>query len=192
MQTHDLHVLPSDIPAPVDDGAAAHLPGSLLPSLSLAATDGSQVDLSAVPGRIVVFAYPRTGQPGQEPLAPDWDMIPGARGCTLQTCGFRDLAREFAALGCRVFGLSTQEPAYQREMAQRLHLPFPVLSDADHTFSTALRLPTLEVAGHVLLKRLSWYAVDGQIEHVSYPVFPPDQSAEVMLGWIREHGQTKS
>ena len=192
MQAHDLHTLPSDIPAPVDDGAGAHLSGSLLPSLALTATDGSQVDLSAVPGRVVVFAYPRTGQPGQEPFVPDWDMIPGARGCTLQTCGFRDLAREFATLGCHVFGLSTQEPAYQREMAQRLHLPFPVLSDADHTLSAALRLPTLEVAGHILLKRLSWYAVDGRIEHVFYPVFPPDQSAEVMLGWIREHGQAVS
>jgi peroxiredoxin len=192
MRSDDLYTLPRNIPAPADDGAAAHLPGSDLPSLALVATDGSRVDLSAVPGRVVVFAYPRTGQPDQEPLVPDWNMIPGARGCTPQTCGFRDLAQEFGALDCRLFGLSTQEPAYQREMAKRLHLPFPVLSDADLALASALQLPTFEVAGHVLLKRLSWYAVDGRIEHVFYPVFPPDQNAELVLAWLRDRNHARS
>src|SRR6516162_6288665 len=125
----DLYSIPPGLPVPVDDGAAAHLPGTPLPSLSLDATDGTSVDLSAIPGRAVVFAYPRTGRPGEQPLVADWDLIPGARGCTPQTCAFRDLNADFHRLGCRVFGLSTQDSAFQREMAERLHLPFPVLSD---------------------------------------------------------------
>jgi peroxiredoxin (alkyl hydroperoxide reductase subunit C) len=118
-------------------------------------------------------------------LVADWDLIPGARGCTPQTCSFRDLNAEFSKLGCRVFGLSTQGTAYQREMAERLHLPFPVLSDEGLRLATALPLPTMEVAGHTLLRRLAWVATDGVIEKVFYPVFPPDKNADEVLGWLR-------
>jgi peroxiredoxin len=182
---HNPYALPADLPVPVDDGAATHLPAQRIPSVTLPATDGTEVDLSAVRGRVVVFAYPRTGRPGQPPLVPDWDSIPGARGCTPQTCAFRDLAAEFGALGCRVFGLSTQEPADQRELTEQLHLPFPVLSDAELRLTRALRLPTFSVAGHVLLKRLTWVQLDGVIEHVFYPVFRPDRNAADVLAWLQ-------
>lgn len=184
---HDPYTLPAGLPAPVDDGRAAHLPGIRLPSLALPATDGTAVDLAAVPGRAVVFAFPRTGRPGQPPLVPDWDLIPGARGCTPHTCAFRDLAADFAALGCRVLGLSTQDPDYQREMAERLHLPFPVLSDSRLALTEALRLPTLTVAGQVLLVRLAWVQDDGAVAHVFYPVFPPDRNAAEVLAWVAAH-----
>ncbi len=155
--------------------------GATVPSVALTATTGGRIDLSAVGGLAVVFAFPRTGRPNAAPLVPDWDLIPGARGCTPQTCAFRDLAADFGALDCRVFGLSTQEPEYQREMAERLHLPFPVMSDAELTLTGALRLPTLSVAGHVLIARLAWIQRDGVIEDVAYPVFPPDRNAADML-----------
>ena len=177
----DLYTLPADLPRPVDDGRARHLPGADIPSLALEATTGEQVDLSAIPGSAVVFAYPRTGRPGQPPLTPDWDLVPGARGCTPETCAFRDLAADFARHGVRLFGLSTQEPAYQRELAERLHLPFPVLSDSARALTDALRLPTLTIAGYVLLARLSWLQRDGRIERVWYPVFPPDRHASEVL-----------
>jgi len=178
--------LPEGLPVPTDDGAAGHLIGMKLPQLALAATTGGTVDLSRQPGRTVVFAYPRTGKPGQAPPTPDWDMIPGARGCTPHTCGFRDLYAEFHALGCAVYGFSTQDTAYQREMAERLHVPFPVLSDANLELARALRLPTFTVAGEVLLKRLAWVADDGRITKVFYPVFPPDKNAEDVLSWLRK------
>ena len=181
---HEPDALPLDLPVPIDDGAAAHLSGQRIPSVALPATDGTEVDLSAVRGRVVVFAYPRTGRPGQPPLVPDWDSIPGARGCTSQSCAFRNLTAEFGALGCRVFGLSTQEPADQRELAEQLHLPFPVLSDAELRLAEALRLPTFAAAGHVLLKRTTWVQRDGVIEHVFYPVFPPDRNAGDVLAWL--------
>ncbi len=177
--------LPEGLPVPVDDGAAAHLPGLKLPSLSLPATTDEIVDLSALPGRVVVFAYPRTGRPGETPLTPDWDMIPGARGCTPHTCGFRNLYAEFQALGCAVYGLSTQDTAYQREMVERLQVQFPVLSDAKLELTRALGLPTFTVAGQILIKRLAWIADDGRICKVFYPVFPPDKNAEEVLSWIR-------
>jgi peroxiredoxin len=185
MGSDDLYRLPADLPAPVDDGAANHLPGVTLPSLSLPATTGEPVDLSAIRGRAVVFAYPRTGRPGAALPVPDWDLIPGTRGCTPQSCAFRDLAAEFAAVGCRIFGLSTQTTEYQTEMAQRLHLPFPVLSDARLAMATALRLPTMIVAETTLLRRLTWVARDGVIEKVFYPVFPPDRNAADVLNWLR-------
>jgi peroxiredoxin len=184
MRADDLHSVPPHLPAPTDDGACKHLPGLRLPSLFLPATDGTQVNLSAVAGLVVVFAYPRTGTPDQPPLVPDWDMIPGARGCTPQTCAFRDLHAEFAKLGCRVFGLSTQDPAYQQEMVQRLHVPFPVLSDAELRLARAMRLPTFDVAEQTLLKRLAWVARDGVIQKVFYPVFPPDRNAGEVLAWL--------
>jgi len=176
----------SAIPAPVDDGAAAHLTGMAVPPISLVATNDTSVTLSALPGRSVVFAYPRTGEPGKIALVDDWDMIPGARGCTPQTCAFRDLFAELKAAGAaQVFGLSTQSNAYQIEMASRLHLPFPVLSDARLELTQALRLPTMEVAGLTLLKRLALVIDDGRISHVFYPVFPPDRNAGDVLDWLR-------
>ena len=185
MSAQDPTVLPPDLPVPVDDGAAAHLRGMTLPSIALPATSGPPVDLSRIQGCAVVFAYPRTGVPGQIALVDDWDAIPGARGCTPHTCGFRDLYAEFMAEGARVFGLSTQDTAYQREMTERLHVPFPVLSDAELGLTRALGLPTFEAAGQTLLKRLAWIACDGIIERVFYPVFPPDRNAEEVLEALR-------
>jgi peroxiredoxin (alkyl hydroperoxide reductase subunit C) len=179
--TRDLTTLPEGLPVPADDGRARHLTGLPVPSIPLQATTGERIDLSAVPGRAVVFAYPRTGRPGQPPLTPDWDLVPGARGCTPETCGFRDLAADFGKVGIRIFGLSTQDPEYQRELAGRLHLPFPVLSDASRALADALHLPTLTIGNHVLLARLSWLQRDGRIERVWYPVFPPDQHASEVL-----------
>lgn len=187
--TRDLTSIPEGLPVPVDDGRARHLTGLAVPSVPLLATTGERIDLSTIPGRAVVFAYPRTGQPGQPPLVPDWDLIPGARGCTPETCAFRDLAADFGKLGIRVFGLSTQEPAYQRELAERLHLPFPVLSDASRALTDALRLPTLTIGGLVLLARLSWLQRDGRIERFWYPVFPPDRhAAEVLAALTAREG----
>jgi peroxiredoxin len=178
----------SKIPPPVDDGAAAHLVGMAIPPITLLATDDSSVTLSALPGRTVVFAYPRTGSPGKISLVDDWDMIPGARGCTPQTCSFRDLFAELKAAGTRqVFGLSTQDNVYQTEMASRLHLPFPVLSDEKLKLTRALNLPTMEVAGLTLIKRLALIVDDGRIAHVFYPVFPPDRNAADVLAWLKEN-----
>ncbi len=186
MRSDDLHSLPDDITVPADDGAAAHLRGSRIPSLPLASTDGGPVDLSRVPGRVVVYAYPRTGLPDRPPLVPDWNHIPGARGCTPQSCGFRDHHAELQQLGVTaVFGLSTQDTAYQREMVERLHLPFAVLSDVELKLAAAMRLPTMVVAHLVLLRRLAWIARDGVIEQAFYPVFPPDRSAVAVVEWLR-------
>jgi peroxiredoxin len=176
----------SAIPAPEDDGAAAHLTGKPLPDVVLRGTNDESIVLSQQPGRIVVFAYPRTGEPGKIGLTEDWDMIPGARGCTPQTCSFRDLAGELKAAGAkRVFGLSTQSTDYQREMAERLHVPFAVLSDHKLELARALNLPTMEVAGETLLKRLALIADDGVITRVFYPVFPPDRNAADVLAWLK-------
>jgi peroxiredoxin (alkyl hydroperoxide reductase subunit C) len=185
MNEQSLTTLPAGLPVPVDDGAAAHLSGARIPNLTLTATDGGTVDLAAIPGTVVVFAYPRTGRPGEPSLVDDWDQIPGARGCTPHTCGFRDVHAEFTALGARVFGLSTQDTAYQREMAERLHVPFPVLSDERLELTRALRLPTMDVAGQTLLKRIAWIARDGTIERVFYPVFPPNENAANVLAALR-------
>jgi peroxiredoxin len=176
------------IPAPQDDGAADHLMGKTIPPIGLAATDDTSVTLSALPGRSVVFAYPRTGEPGKISLVDDWDMIPGARGCTPQTCSFRDLFAELRAAGAQhVFGLSTQSNAYQAEMAARLHLPFAVLSDEKLELTRALNLPTMEVAGQVLIKRLALIIDDARITQVFYPVFPPDRNAPDVLAWLKNN-----
>jgi peroxiredoxin len=178
----------SKIPAPVDDGAARHLQGAKVPDIALSATDGSQIALARLTGRVVVFAYPRTGEPGKPSLVEDWDMIPGARGCTPQTCAFRDLHKVLIEAGAaRVFGLSTQDTAYQREAAERLHLPFPLLSDAKLELTRALRLPTMQVAGLTLTKRLALIIDDGSITKVFYPVFPPDKNAAEVHTWLAEH-----
>jgi peroxiredoxin len=182
---HDPNILPAELPAPQDDGAARHLAGMRLPSLALAATDGSQVDLSKLSGRTVVYVYPRTGVPGQ-PLPEGWNDIPGARGCTPQSCGFRDHFGELKHLGSvRVFGLSTQDSAYQREAVERLHLPFPVLSDERLALTRALDLPTFTTSGMTLLKRMALIIDEGVISKVFYPVFPPDKNAEEVIAWLR-------
>jgi peroxiredoxin len=175
----------SKIPAPVDDGGAAHLQGLTIPDVSLPATDGSSVSLAKLSGRVVVYAYPRTGTPDQIALVDDWDMIPGARGCTPQNCTFRDHFRELKVAGATsVFALSTQDTAYQKEMAERLHLPFPVLSDANLELTRAARLPTMEVAGQTLLKRFALVIDDGKVTKVFYPVFPPDRNALEVVEWL--------
>ena len=179
----------SAIPKPTDDGAASHLAGMRLPSVSLVATDGTTVDLSTLPGRVVVYAYPRTGIPGID-NPPGWDLIPGARGCTPQTCAFRDHFAELKALGVQyLFGLSTQDSAYQREAAERLHLPFPILSDEHLSLTRALPLPTFQTSGMTLLKRLTLVIHDGKIEHVFYPVFPPDRNASDVIAWLKSAGR---
>ena len=179
--------LPANLPRPVDDGAADHLVGMRVPPVSLLSTSSRRVDLSALSApRTVVYCYPKTGVPGQ-PLLEGWDMIPGARGCTPQTCGFRDHYRELSGLHADVFGLSTQTTEYQREMAERLHVPFEILSDNEFEFCHALRLPTFEVSGMRLLKRLTLIIRAGRIEHVFYAVFPPDQNAADVLRWLKAH-----
>ncbi|MDQ3779853.1 MAG: peroxiredoxin [Chloroflexota bacterium] len=191
MHAHDPLRLPDDLPVPVDDGACNHLPGMAVPSLDMPLTSGGTVDLSTLAGRTVVYCYPRTGRPDQA-LPPGWDAIPGARGCTPQSCAYRDLNAEFARYGAGLYGLSTQSTAYQREAVDRLHLPFPLISDADLRLTEALRLPTFVVAGWTLLKRLTLILDAGRIEHVLYPVFPPDADAERVVAWIAGHSAADS
>ena len=182
----DYFNLPEGLPVPTDDGGARHLTGMNLPDLALPATDGSSVSLRNLTGRTVVYAYPRTGEPGK-PLPEGWDAIPGARGCTPQSCAFRDHFAELGRLGvAALFGLSTQDTAYQREVAERLHLPFAILSDAGLALTHALKLPTFEVAGMTLLKRLTLIIDDGKVTKVFYPVFPPDRSAEEVMRWLQQ------
>jgi peroxiredoxin len=183
---HDPNVLPTELPVPQDDGAALHLMGRKLPSIPLAATDGSMVDLSRLAGRAVVYIYPRTGVPGQPPLADDWDAIPGARGCTPQSCSFRDHFAELRELGVgQLYGLSTQDTGYQSEAVERLKLPFAILSDSSLALTRAIELPTFEVAGMTLLKRMVLIIDTGVISKVFYPVFPPDRSAEEVIAWLQ-------
>lgn len=183
--------LPPDLPQPVDDGACRHLPGRTMPSVTLEATDGRRIDVAAVPAaRTVVYCYPMTGVPGTA-LPDGWDSIPGARGCTPKSCGFRDYHRAIQALGAEVFGLSTQTTTYQREMAERLHLPFAVLSDPAFALTDALRLPSFTVAGQRLIKRLTLVIRDAKIEHVFYPVFPPDRHADEVIAWLEQHPPTE-
>jgi peroxiredoxin len=183
---HNPLELPDDLPVPVDDGAARHLTGLALPDVTLTATDGSRVNLARLAGRTVVYIYPRTGRPGQA-MPTGWNGIPGARGCTPQSCSFRDHFEELRALGVRqLYGLSTQDGDYQREAVERLHLPFAILSDADFALQRALRLPTFEVDGMVLLKRMALVIDDRKIAKVFYPVFPPDRSAAEVVVWLRQ------
>ncbi|MBV8850418.1 MAG: peroxiredoxin [Methylobacteriaceae bacterium] len=175
----------SAIPAPTDDGATRHLAGTRIASVRLPATNGEKIDLSALSGRTIVYAYPRTGQPGAD-NPEGWDMIPGARGCTPQSCSFRDHFAELKRLGVHhLFGLSTQSPGYQREAAERLHLPFAILSDEHLQLTRAMSLPTFETSGMTLLKRFTLVIDDGTVSHVFYPVFPPDRSASDVIEWLR-------
>jgi peroxiredoxin len=180
-------MLPADLPVPADDGACRHLSGALVPRVALPATDGGEIDLGdpAAPCT-VVYAYPRTGRPGKEPAGglAAWNAIPGARGCTPQSCAYRDAHERFRELGVRVFGLSTQTTRYQREMARRLRLPFPVLSDAALELTRRLRLPTFFFGGTTFLRRFTFVVERGRIEHVFYPVFPPDADAATILEWL--------
>ena len=178
--------LPANLPRPVDDGAARHLPGATLPSIALESTSGRKVDLSRE-SRAVVFCYPRTGRPGEDLPGPNgsWDAIPGARGCTPQACAFRDAMGEFAGLGYTVYGLSAQTIDHQREAAERLDLPYELLADERFALIDAARLPTFEHAGNRFVKRLTMVIEDGRIDHVFYPVFPPDKSPDEVLDWLR-------
>lgn len=172
------------IPPPEDDGAADHLSGMMVASVPLRSTDGTMIDVAALPGLTVIYAYPMTGIPGTA-LPDGWDMIPGARGCTPQSCAFRDHFAELRALGVdQLFGLSTQTTEYQAEAAQRLHLPFPLLSDADLALAEAMGLPLFEVDGARLLKRMTLVIRDSRIVRTFYPVFPPDESARCVIDWL--------
>ncbi len=183
-----LSELPKDLPRPVDDGAASHLEGMALPKVTFPATDGASVDLSRIRGRVVIYVYPMTGRPGV-PLPDRWEQIPGARGCTPQSCAFRDHYSELESLNTAVFGLSTQSTDYQREARDRLHLPFQLLSDGDLRLKQLLRLPTFVVAGMELYKRTTLIAEDGRIRKVFYPVFPPDRNADDVVAWLREYAR---
>lgn len=182
----DYRELPADLPVPEDDGAADHLGGMSVPTIVLASTLGGTVDLAAMARqRLVAYVYPRTGVPGQ-PSPAGWDDIPGARGCTPQSCAFRDMLGEFTALGGTVVGISAQGPDEQREFATREHIPFPLLSDNELTLAAELRLPTFEVDGTTLYKRLTLIAEAGHIVKVFYPVFPPDRNAAAVLAWLAD------
>lgn len=183
----DFTTLPADLPIPKDDGAADHLPGMAMPALSLQASDGQSVNLAdPSPGRTVVYLYPLTGRPGVD-LPDGWDAIPGARGCSTEACDFRDHFADLQAAGAaQVWGLSSQDHDYQAEVVERLHLPFHMLSDPQFALADALRLPTFSAPGHDrLYARLTLVIRSGRIEHVFYPIFPPNTHAQQVLGWLR-------
>jgi peroxiredoxin len=178
--------LPANLPVPVDDGAADHLEGALLPDVSLGSGDGLSVNLSQLKGRWVIYVYPMTGHP-DVPLPQGWDSVPGARGCTPQSCSFRDYYAEFTTLNSGVFGLSAQSTQCQREARERLHLPFQLLSDDSLKLKRIFNLPTFCIAGMELYKRLTMIANDRTIQKVFYPVFPPDQNTDIVLAWMRKN-----
>jgi peroxiredoxin len=180
----NVYALPENLPIPIDDGGAAHLLGMHLPNVQLWATDGSLVKINEIQGRLVLYCYPMTGQPNV-PLPEGWDLIPGARGCTPQSCSFRDHYQEIKALGAEVIGLSVQDTAYQKEMAERLHLPFAVLSDSNYEFQRALSLPTFQTAGMTLLKRVTLIFDSGIIRAVHYPIFPSDSDPAWVVDQLR-------
>ncbi len=184
-RSDNVNELPANLPVPVDDGACAHLAGLRLPSIPLMSTAGRIVDLAGQQGRTVVYCYPRTGRPGQDPPR-GWNEIPGARGCTPESCGFRDHYTALRAHDASVFGLSTQATDYQREAVERLRLPFELLSDEHLAFATALQLPTFEIESMTLIKRLTLMVLNGRIEKVFYPVFPPDTHAERVVQWLSQ------
>jgi peroxiredoxin len=196
--SNDPTTLPANLPAPVDDGAAAHLVGAAIPSIELPSTLASEINLAQLTSRpAVLFFYPRTGVPGKAPPSladgTPWDLVPGMRGCTPQSCAYRDRLAEFRDLGVSVAAISTQTTAYQREFAQRMHIPFPILSDHTLRLTRSMRLPSIEMpvetgGPSTLLRRMAWYCDRGRIEHVWYPVFPPDENAQMVLGWLRERG----
>jgi peroxiredoxin len=180
----DYRDLPADLPIPEDDGAADHLPGLSIPALSLPATSGGELDLAELAGgRLVAYLYPRTGTPGQ-PLIEGWNDIPGARGCTSQSCSYRDALAEFEQLGAAVVGISAQSAAEQAEFAAREHIPFPLLSDPGLKLAAALGLPRFEAGRMTLYRRLTLVAEAGVVVKAFYPVFPPDRDAATVLSWL--------
>lgn len=185
MRSDSVYDLPEDLPVPEDDGACDHLAGMALPDVTLSATTGDTVNVArvAAAGRTVFFFYPRSGRPDQEPPA-GWNQVPGARGCTPQSCAYRDHFAEFVELGVPVYGVSAQDAEYQAEFAVRTNLPYPLLSDSEFRLTSALRLPTFEIEGMTLIKRLTLVASGGKIEKVFYPVFPPDRNAEEVLEYL--------
>jgi peroxiredoxin len=189
----DYTALPDDLPVPADDGAADHLPGTPLPQLALPATTGGELDLVALGAeRLVAYVYPRTGVPG-EPLPAGWDDIPGARGCTPQSCAYRDSLAGFERHGARLVGISAQSEAEQAEFATREHIPYPLLADPGLRLAAALRLPTFEVEDLILYRRLTFVAEAGEIVKAFYPVFPPDRDAAEVLSWLaRPSGRTSN
>jgi peroxiredoxin len=184
----DFTTLPDDLPVPSDDGRAAHLPGQAMPPLTLHTSDGGRVDLSALHGRTIIYLYPLTGRPGVD-LPEGWDAIPGARGCSTEACSFRDHYQQLRDAGAtEIYGMSSQSPAYQAEVVERLHLPFHMLSDPDLSLADTLGLPTFAAPGHPrLYSRLTLVVSDGVIEHVFYPIFPPNTHGQQVLDWLKEH-----
>jgi peroxiredoxin len=180
----NLSQLPKDLPIPQDDGAAKHLKGMRIPEISLHATTGNKLNPGDIQGRLVIYCYPMTGQPNVA-LPEGWDQIPGARGCTPQSCSYRDHYQELRSLGVQVMGLSVQSHQYQQEMVDRLHLPFPVLSDENYQFQQALHLPTFTAAEMILLKRITLIANDGVIEAVHYPIFPSDSDPAWVIHYLK-------
>jgi peroxiredoxin len=180
----DVYALPPNLPVPIDDGACAHLQGSTVPPVRLRSSSGRVVDLAALRGTVVIYVYPRIGAPDR-PVAEGWDAIPGARGCTPQSCRFRDLSADFGSLDVQLFGLSTQSPTYQHDAAQRLQLPFELLSDDQLELTHGWALPTFTVDGDVLLKRFSLVMRDSTVAKVFYPVFPPTTNADEILRWLK-------
>lgn len=185
-EPHDPSILPPDLPCPEDDGACDHLVGRPLHAIALPSTAGGTHDLATSAGRTVVYCFPRAGRP-DVPLPEGWNDIPGARGCTPQSMAFRDQYDDIRALHADVVGVSTQSAEDQKEIAERLSLPFPLLSDAEKRFARSLDLPTFDVDGSVMIKRLTLVVTEGIIDHVFYPVFPPDEAAEEVIVWLLAH-----
>jgi peroxiredoxin len=188
----DFLTLPDNLPVPEDDGSADHLPGMSMPALSLRTSDGHTIDLaSPTPGRTIIYLYPLTGRPGVD-LPEGWDAIPGARGCSTEACDFRDHFADLRAAGAsHVWGMSSQDPEYQSEVVERLHLPFAMISDPQFALADALNLPTFSAPGHDrLYSRLTLVVREGRIEHAFYPVFPPNTHAQQVLGWLHAHPAT--
>ncbi len=182
----NLNQLPRDLPVPQDDGSTNHLKGMKLPNVSLIGTNGKTVNFGDIKGKLVIYCYPMTGQPNVS-LPDGWDQIPGARGCTPQSCSFRDHYQELQALGAEVVGLSVQTAEYQKEMADRLHLSFPVVSDVNYQFQKALNMPTFVAAGMTLLKRVTLITSNGVIEAVHYPIFPSDRDPSWVIDYLNSH-----
>lgn len=181
----NINQLPPDLPIPQDDGATAHLKGMRLPNISLRATNGQNINVGSTTGWLVIYCYPRTGRPDAA-LPEGWDQIPGARGCTPQSCSFRDHYQELQAMGAEVIGLSVQDTEYQQEMVSRLHLPFPVVSDVNYQFQKALNMPTFVTSGMTLLKRVTLIAQDGVIKAVHYPIFPSDSDPAWVIDYLKQ------
>ncbi|MDH3663619.1 MAG: peroxiredoxin [Alphaproteobacteria bacterium] len=185
-EPHDPSTLPADLPRPEDDGGCDHLISRPLHAIALPSTGGGTLDLATRPGRTVIYCFPRAGRPDL-PLPEGWNDIPGARGCTPQSMAFRDQYDDIRALHADVVGISTQTADEQKEIAERLNLPFPLLSDVDRRFAESLNLPSFEVEGSVLIKRLTLIVTEGIIDQVFYPVFPPDKAAEEAIVWLLAH-----